>query len=525
MSAQPPTPKPAPLQRLRQWLARLRGGDVIVANVGQGASDVVIGKNILKIGTLVVPALPAVIALIAALLSGTGGLWLYLVPATMPPGNFNIAVAEFATVDGQGRQRVTSDSRLISRTLFTTIQGELGQLPADYPAMVWHDSMSFLQKRTAIGAIAGASPAERSGVACRRAEELNADIIVYGVLDERTTPAQLQLQFCTRNTTRDRDMGNLAELQKVDRLGSPLPVELPLTDVQSSVNPPLRVRTALLARLVVGLRYELASNPNLQSNLRRALDTFSKALSYLQQEDGAATGANGGDLVDYFVGREHFLLFQDPATPQTERAGHLEAARDAFQQATQLNPNYARAYSALGAVYFHRAQQTAPAARLASDDLAAALDTYRTAIALARASGDAPAEAEAHLAQALIYRLQAEAFAAQSPPDAAAAEDALSHAEAEAGAGEALTRPEQNRLRGFAAMARGLIAHQRAQIRLRAGDKAAARELFTQASQLYGQCIAAGQADPGDQFLRRQIIEPTCAPYQASTAAAAQRIQ
>jgi hypothetical protein len=302
------------LQRLRRLLARIRGGDVIVVNVGPGASDVVVGKNILRIGTLVIPALPLVVALIGTLAASAVGLWLYLVPAQMPLGSFNVAVAEFSQLDGQGRERVTADSALISRTLFTTIQEELRQLPPDYQAIVWHDSMSLLQKRAPIGAIAGATIGARSSAACRRAEDLGADIIVYGVLEAAGNPALLRLQFCVRNPSRDRDMGSLAELQAIDRLGSPLPVELPLSDVQSSVNPPLRVRTALLAKLVVGLRYELATNPNLQANLKRALGVFGQALQYLEQQDGAATRDNGGDLVQYFIGRENFLLAQDQAT-------------------------------------------------------------------------------------------------------------------------------------------------------------------------------------------------------------------
>jgi hypothetical protein len=76
-----------------------RSGDVIIANVGPGASDVVVGKHIFKIGTLVIPALPLMIALIVTLAGSAAGLWAYLIPATMPPGTFNVAVAEFSQLD------------------------------------------------------------------------------------------------------------------------------------------------------------------------------------------------------------------------------------------------------------------------------------------------------------------------------------------------------------------------------------------------------------------------------------------
>ncbi|HEU5100087.1 MAG TPA: hypothetical protein VFU22_13760, partial [Roseiflexaceae bacterium] len=452
------------------------------------------------------------------------GLWLYLVPATMPPDRFNVAVAEFGVIDAQGRERVTADSRLIGRTLFSTIQGELEQLPPDYRALTWQDSMSFLQKRATIGAIAGLTPAERWPNACKRATELGADLIVYGVLDQREQPALLRLELCARSRNRERDFGNLDELQRVDRLGGPLPVTLPLDDVQASVNPPLRVRTSLVAKLVVGLRYELASNPDYQSSLRQALTTFSGALNYLESETGAATGENGGDIVQYFIGREHFLLYQDPATPASDRPARLEAALVAFARAVELNPGFARARNALGSVYFLQAQQVVIGQRHSAPQLQQALDAYSAAIPLAQAADDRSAEAEARLSLALTYRLRAEAALFQTPSDPAAAKADLARADQEAGAGEALIQPEQNRFQGFAAMVRGLIAHQQAQIRLRANDQAAARELFAQARDAYTRCIAAGQADPGDQYLKRQIIAFTCTPRQASVAAALQRI-
>jgi tetratricopeptide repeat protein len=522
---QPPPPKPSLLQRLRGLWARARSGDVIVANIGQGASDVVVGKNIIKIGTLVIPALPAVIALIVALVGGAAGLWIYLVPATMPPGAFNVAVAEFSQIDDQGRERVTTDSALISRTLFTTIQGELQALSADYRAVVWHDSMSLLQKRVTIGAITGATVASRSAAACRRATELGADMIVYGVLDAGSSPALLRLQFCVRNPSRDRDMGNLAELQAVDRLGGPVQVELPLSDVQSSVNPPLRVRTALLAKLVVGLRYELATNPNLSLSLKRAKAVFADALRYLEQQEGAATRENGGDLVQYFIGRESFLLAQEQSASPNEKSSSLEAARAALQQAIALNPQYARAWSALGSVYYARTQLLARPQRLSTDDLAQAIIAYQSAIAAAQAASDPAAEAEARLALALCEWLRGDSYLNQNPSDPVSAEAALTRADQQLAAGAALIEPAQNRLHGYAAMARGLIAFERAQIALRAGDRDSSRAFFQQARDAFGQCIAAGQTDPGDQFLQRQLIAITCAPNAQRVADTLQQLQ
>jgi len=332
------------------------------------------------------------------------------------------------------------------------------------------------------------------------------------------------LQFCVRNTSRDRDMGSLDELQAVDRLGGPVQVDLPLSDVQSSVNPPLRVRTALLAKLVVGLRYELSTNPNLIGNLNRAQGVFADALSYLVQQEGAATRDNGGDLVQYFIGRESFLRAQELSTSPSEKPKFLEDARAALQQATTLNPQYARAWSALGSVYYARVGLLARPQRLSTDDLARAITAYQLAIAAAQAT-DPSAEAEAQLALALCEWLQGDSYLNQPPSDPVSAEAALVRADQQLATGAALIQPTQNRLHGYAAMARGLLAYERAQIALRAGARDISRGFFQQARDAFGQCIAAGQADPGDQFLQRQLIAITCAPNAQRIASTLQELQ
>jgi tetratricopeptide (TPR) repeat protein len=498
---------------------------VIIANVGAGAQDVVVGKNILRIGTLVIPALPAVVALVALVVGVALGLWFSLVPATMPDGYVNIAIADFGQIDADGRMRVTADSQRVGETLFATVRDEVTRLAPDYRGQVWHDSMSLLEKRGSIGMISGLTPDLRSPGACQRATDLHANIIVYGALDTRSTPAQLSMELCARNPNRDRDAGTYDELQQFDRLGGPLTVNLPLQDVQGSVNAPLRVRTTLVAKLVVGLRYELADAPNYASNLRKALGVFNEALAYLQAQDGAASAENGGDVVYYFIGREHFLLAQDPATPASDKPAELEAARAGFARAVELNGTYGRALNGLGGVYFHLAQSRPPAERLHSNELGQALDAYTRAIAAAQARKDRLAQAEAHTALALTLRLQAEALMTQATPDNAAAAAALGRADGELDAATPLLPAEQNRIRGVAAMARGLVAHQRAQLLARTKAKTAAiRASFQGAIDAYQQCISAGLADPGDLFLKRQIIDFTCRPRQESARAALARL-
>ncbi|HEX5688980.1 MAG TPA: hypothetical protein VFX76_03210 [Roseiflexaceae bacterium] len=509
------------------------GGDKIAGDKIGG--DKVLGDKVenrqvtLSIGTLTIPLLPAVIVLLATMFGVAVALWLYSVPTRMPDGYFNVAVAEFSQIDDQNRIGSSDDSELLSRRLFTAIQQQFqDQSPSAFPPLVWHDSMSIFQKRTRIGAIAGDSP----DACLQRADDLNAAIIVYGTLDTRTRPAQLHLRFCTYSAKlhereHERDIGAFQELQGVDRLGSPIRIDLPIANQLNAGDRVLHLRTDLLARLVVGLSNEL-SGGDFQIGVRGALKTFQDALDNLTS-NGVVTdeslAANGGDLVYYFIGREYFLLYQDAATPEKDRPAYLQNAQESFARAIALHDQYARAWSALGGVYFLKARQALFDARPAANDLKQSVDAYQAAIQGSQAEQDRPAEAQARLALALVYWLQADSFLREQPSDNAAAQASLDLAEQHIALGEALLRPEQNRFHGFAAMIHGLIAHWRGQISLRTSDPAAARTQFTQADQFYQQCIQAGENDSNDLFLQRQIIDQTCKPRKNSVEMALKQLQ
>ncbi|MFN8569205.1 MAG: hypothetical protein U0Z44_17175 [Kouleothrix sp.] len=55
--------------------------------------------------------------------------------------------------------------------------------------------------------------------------------------------------------------------------------------------------------------------------MRKALGVFNDALAYLGAEEGAATADNGGDLVYYLIGREHFCCSRTQPRPRTSAPG------------------------------------------------------------------------------------------------------------------------------------------------------------------------------------------------------------
>lgn len=499
MSSKPPEKPREP------WYRRLFQRDVIIAEVGPGARDVIIGKNVVRIGTLVVPALPAIVALLGAVALLTIGLWWAIVPATMSGDAFNIAVADFGQISN-GRVMRSQDGSLISRTLFTSLRGELGGLAqdaqiADYTPRVWHDSMNLLEKRGTIGMIEGADGTARRTAACKRAEELGANVLVYGYLNTDTTPPTVEQEFCVRSVR--RDMGDISEVSSTNRFGDAVPVDLPFDSVgKATVNAPLRIRNELLTRVVIGLNYELAGRYTI------GLNTFTKALEYLQQqrEPGETAGPDGEDVLHYFIGREHFFLSQNAALDDQAREERFAKAQEQFQLALR-NPEYVRARIGLGGVFYQRAIKKLLAGQPFEADLQRAIQEQRQAYDAAAKADDTPVAIQAALSLASSYwRIGG---VAATNGDTTAAEQAFGQTLELAEFGWQRAEPDQHRFRAYAALLRGATFEVRGGSAKAAGQIESMRAAFQQAEQFYQQCAAEGNADLLDVWIKEQVVKST----------------
>jgi hypothetical protein len=308
------------------------------------------------------------------------------------------------------------------------------------------------------------------------------------------------------------------EVQRTDRLGGPLQIDLP---VLGGSNAARSTRNALVARLIQGLRQELDVN-DLQQNVRSALATFEETKQFLI----AHNSTDGMDLVDYFIGREHFLLFQDSATPANEKPQHLAAAQIAFEAAGRVNSPRVRALTGLAATQYWQTQSLPPEQWPQSSAIDAALATSERAIAIAtdNATPDPDGELQARIVMALAQQFKAQILLRVTPPDEAAALAALQRADTEAALVLERATPEQNRSRTFALMARGLAAQVQGQILLRRQQKPAARTMFERAAEQYRACIATADRDRGDLFVQRQIKDANCVPFLKSTEDALKRL-
>ncbi len=454
-------------------------GDVIKGSVGEGARGVVIGKNVVQIGTLAVPAVPLILLILVI-----SGAWAYqrLRPTgpTVMTGEFNVAVAQFGQVGRDGRVQESEDSRRLSQWFFERLQDEYESLSSDLSVLIWHDSMDL---GTGIGIVPGSNPAEQSGAASDLAARIDADIVIYGNLDSGEAPAKFTPEFYVV------ELLDAEELVGRHAFGSPIDVELPIDRLASrfQFNQTLTARATALTVFTLGLAWEFAGNPEM------ALELFRQAE---QVEDWPAN--EGKEIVYLFIGRELGILDQ------------WNESQAAFQIALDINPAYDRALFGMGNVYREIAQALPPAERLDTDDLIRSIEKYKQALDAAREKPGGPVVIKARIGLGSAYRLQGEAYLFAG--DYSQADEWFELSIQELQRATLMAGEDDERLQASAYQWLGTAYEQQAFVRYTQGDTAGEQALLQQAISAYTQCIEYSDAQPQDWFLANLKAE-YCLPY------------
>ncbi|MBI5304217.1 MAG: hypothetical protein HY868_18945 [Chloroflexi bacterium] len=482
------------------WLARLRerftrtSGDTIIANVGEGARDVVVGKNIrvVKIGTLVIPAVPVFVGVVAFIVLSALGAYAYLVPDKMPPGLFNIAVAEFGELGANQRVTVTANSQISSRLVFTTLRDELLPLglglQGPFKPVVWHDSMFPTQIRARIPLVAGNTPDARQDAAKTLATQLSAKMIVYGTLQTDQLPPSFIPEFYVAPLTGEAD-----EIVGRYQFGSPIP--MPLSSEKGStwadslaLNKTFIARRQALAQIAFGFTFDL------RGDHQDALTHFQEALRILQGTDNRA----GEEAVYYFIGREYLFLANKKNAESPNAANEIEQflaqAQAAFEQSRAKNESYARAHFGLGGVNRLRALRQPAAQRIEQPAfLTRAFEEYDLALKFAAQANEEQTQIKLRLALGTAHFLQAEAYLHKFDWAKAisAFDDAIQRT-----ATELPNLKDQPRSLGEAYLTLGNAYYERGIAQQQTGDKTASAASFKQAIEQYGKCVDLKIFDP-----------------------------
>ncbi len=511
---------------LRRTLADLRGrdktGDVIAGYVEEGAGHVAIGKdivqsdgdaragtrerriaigkNIIQVGTLVIPTVP-VLAVLGVIVSALVFVAVnFMGPAEMP-GDFNIAVAEIGEIDAEGRVRPSDDGELLSRWVFNELVAA-NEAKGESSLVIWHDSLSLLDKRVKLGTISGQTPEDRADAAGDLAERVKADVVVYGHLTPHNSPAELVLEFNVQPSMRAEANVTIGRYQ----LGEPIPVpeHFDPTDTlaKEALSSRVTSRAEALFWLLLGLRHDLLGDSEL------ALDTFRQAEAELGRWKGEPGG--GSEILYFFIGRSALFLQQ------------YDEAEAALQEALRIDPAYARAKIVLAGVDFRRVQDLlhppgghSPQPEDVEQAIAGverAILVYQEGLALAWESHEPLVEMIARLALASAYRLKGEIYFWLQDDAEANRFFALAIEEIQIVLAP-LEKAEQYRILAQAHLYLGAAYTQQAEILRKEGDVEGSRALYEEAQAAYVTCIAQGQEAPLDDILETKIIEASCQPW------------
>ncbi|MGE5071837.1 MAG: tetratricopeptide repeat protein [Anaerolineae bacterium] len=433
-----------------------------------------------------------VIAVVVVLLAANG----YLAPRKMN-GVFNVAVAEFGEMQPDGQIRSSDLGRQISGWAANYVRE---QLKGDPNLLVWpHDGKLFNRTHVAL-----VQPETAAAVA----DDINAGMLLYGYVDRSTQPPQVVVKFYVAPQAKY----HFEDIQGSFSVGNPIPVA-DLSNPGISVRGDLERQAAALAWIGLGVAHEQFGQS------ADAIDAFQRATDLAPESE----------TTQFFLGREY--LFLSDREPQN-REKDWQAAEQALQKSISLNDKYARAYVALGALYFKQAaallDNTSDPAAIAQSQAPAwvqkSIEAYQAAYDLkpdAAAYGN-PVEEVALLSLGNAYRLKG--VLETSEGDQAAANASLAKAaemlESVRPKFEQLAR-DHEAYRRYLAQAYEYLGETYqwqgyvAQVQQ---DTAAALEGYRKSLEAYSQCIAQG--DPkltSDLIIQNEIVGKFCKPYSQDT--------
>lgn len=303
-------------------------------------------------------------------------------------GTFNVAFAELAAAGDVEGELVAG----VSAAAFDDVSGRL----ADFESSGAIGDLGLAGPGT-VGSLAGDTPAERAESARQLAEQLDADMVLYGTLAAEGGATV----FVSEMFLSDRALEDAEELAGPYRLAElSLPTTAPLT-VEREVSALLRGQAATVAELVVGLRHY-------------AVDEYSSALVHLQEAErqwqvvSGTTGTSGKEVVLHLLGNTSGQL------------GDLVGARSYYEQALAADPAYARSRFGLAEVRFQASLGTEGCLPAGEPD-AAALETVRAEFEAVAAMAAPPLSFLPERAALEVGRVElCLALAGEARPDAAA---------------------------------------------------------------------------------------------------------
>lgn len=437
-------------------------------------------------------------------------------PIKMTGPIFNIAVADFGELGSSGETQGSALGSDLSRLIFNELSEQIRnsdlieRLPSLAPGdiQVWHLADVKEQIRQERLWIRGETPTERGKNAATLAQNINADMVIYGHLRVADNPSTLELEFYY-------DYPQLGE--QPDAIGGRTQLARPLvyknTDPQSitfELKDQLGLRSNILYWLTIGMAHDI------QGKEAQALELFLEADAELAKWPES----DGKELLYYLIGRSYLYL-----------RNYTEAERY-FDLALDLEPGYANALMGKGSIYFDRAQlyaagqvelppgvqqctsqEQVEAVRSTVDDPVAevnrATDLFAKAVDAAPDAEWPPIEAIAQLNYGLGKYLQGQ----YEPDEERAKEDIRAALDVMQQTVPVFEEHQQVELLGHAYLSLGNAHLALGNLLLREGEQREARDTIGEALNFYSQCRNLRDNERASIWFEQKIVECGCEPY------------
>jgi tetratricopeptide (TPR) repeat protein len=314
-------------------------------------------------------------------------------PYPMDPDRFTVAYNRFTVVDSTGAPVWSDDGQRLADFLFKRFEISFDELNLRIPYELRPPSHTC--------AIQGRTREERAQSAAELADEINADIIIYGVITDTlrggapsagvAVKPQVSLEFSVGS----RGFAEGEEIAGPYALGGPIPIDLPFdADAWQGIdNPPHLVRTDILSEIALGLSYYAADNPT-------------QALAYFQKAEQNAywPRTDGKEIIYLLLGNA--AIRQAALDPSP---GILPTALGYYTEALSIDPGYVRAKLGEATALYMMALPELSQGSTATEDcqkLQEALDTYEEVRAMGGALGIENAEFKIDYGLANVYLAQ-----------------------------------------------------------------------------------------------------------------------
>src|SRR5206468_580244 len=139
-------------------------------------------------------------------------IYQFVRPLVAPPprmgGIFNVAVARFGRVQTDGSIRQTQETDDMARAVHSTLDAAMGELRSNLGIVTMGPEQ--------LPVIQGATLQEREAQAARLADQINADVIFYGTLDETGAVFTPEFYLAPQNLKRAEEAAGAYPLKLVD---------------------------------------------------------------------------------------------------------------------------------------------------------------------------------------------------------------------------------------------------------------------------------------------------------------------